>query len=176
MPVITIVMSFDPDGWDGPVSLCEMMPDIDPRAEKFVQDYRINVIDPKELADEEIDLFTTEMREVVRAVNCSNDKERYRKAVVEDARFKRIHRDTAQLINTVTNLKLEIENEKEEVNMCKAMEELMEDSRAEGRKEGRSTDVRNLLEHFSAEQVATFLKMPLGEVQKIASNTNAASI
>ena len=45
--------------------------------------------------------------------------------------------DAVRVIRTVTNTPVEIQKEAEEVNMCKAIEEMMEDSRQEGRKEGQ---------------------------------------
>ncbi len=168
-PVITIVMSFDTEGWRGPGSIREMLPELGGRLADFVSDYRINLIDPKALSDEEIDMFRTEMCEVARAVNCSSDKERYSRAVIGDGRFKCLHRGTAELINAVANLKIEIEDEgKEEVNMCKAMQELIEDGRNEGRIEGRIGDIRLLLKRLSEEQVAEYLEISIDEVRTAA--------
>ena len=39
-----------------------------------------------------------------------------------------------------------INGEEEEYNMCQALEELMEDNRNEGRREGRKIVVRNMLD------------------------------
>ena len=39
-----------------------------------------------------------------------------------------------------------INGEEEEYNMCQALEELMEDNRNEGRREGRKTVVKNMLD------------------------------
>ena len=51
-------------------------------------------------------------------------KEKYSRAVIGDERFRRLRSGTAELINAVANLKIEIEDDgKEEVDMCKAMRE-----------------------------------------------------
>ena len=52
MPVITLVMHFGADAWDGPRSLCEMMNVGDPALAGFIQDYRILLIDPAGLKEE----------------------------------------------------------------------------------------------------------------------------
>ena len=44
--------------------------------------------------------------------------------------------DAVRVIRTVTNTPVEIQEEAEEVNMCKAIEEMMEDSRQEGEVSG----------------------------------------
>ena len=48
----------------------------------------------------------------------------------------RLDADAARVIRTVTNTPVEIREEEEEVDMCKAIEEMMEDSRQEGEASG----------------------------------------
>ena len=50
-----------------------------------------------------------------------------------------------RVIRTVTNTPVEISEEAEEVNMCKAIEEMMEDSRQEGRQEGEVSGALHIL-------------------------------
>ena len=52
--------------------------------------------------------------------------------------------------------------------MCKAMEELIEDGRNDGRKEGRASDIRLFLKRFSEEQVAEYLEISIDEVREAA--------
>ena len=49
--------------------------------------------------------------------------------------------DAVRVIRAVTNTPVEIPEEKEEVNMCKAIEEMMEDSRQEGIRKGKQEAV-----------------------------------
>ena len=51
-PVITLVIHFGAKEWDGPLSLHEMMEAKDPEILKYVQDYRIHLIDPSKLTEE----------------------------------------------------------------------------------------------------------------------------
>ena len=59
LPVITLVVFFSADEWDGPMTLHEMLSVSDKKLLSFVSDYRINLIAPGSMADEEIARFTT---------------------------------------------------------------------------------------------------------------------
>ena len=50
--------------------------------------------------------------------------------------------DAARVIQTITNTPVKIQEEEEEVDMCKGIEELMEKSRAEGVQMGRAEGVQ----------------------------------
>ena len=56
-PVVTLVIHFGAEEWDGPKSLHEMMGIGNPELLKYVQDYRIHLIDPFRLTDEELEKF-----------------------------------------------------------------------------------------------------------------------
>ena len=53
--------------------------------------------------------------------------------------------DNATMLQKKDKYKTE-NGEEEEYNMCQALEELMEDNRNEGRREGRKTVVKNMLD------------------------------
>ena len=51
IPVVTITLYLGTKNWDGPRSLVEMMPHIDKRFRPFINDYRINLLNPLEITD-----------------------------------------------------------------------------------------------------------------------------
>lgn len=53
--------------------------------------------------------------------------------------------DAVRVIRAVTNTPVEIPEEKEEVNMCKAIEDMMEDSRQEGIRKGRQEGIQEAI-------------------------------
>lgn len=63
-PVITLVVHFGTEKWDGPLSLHEMMAIKDERLLRFVQDYKIHLIDPVGLTPDELNQFSTSLRKV----------------------------------------------------------------------------------------------------------------
>lgn len=133
-PVITLVIHFGADEWDGPLSLHEMIDFNDPRLMKFVSDYTVHLIDPARLSDDELLKFSTSLREVLQYIKYSNDKVKLLDITNDNPRML-LDIDAAQVIGAVTDTPVNVYEENEEVNMCQAIRELMEDARAEGRAE-----------------------------------------
>ena len=144
IPVITLVIHFGAEEWDGPASLHEMMEIGNPELLKYVQDYRIHLIDPSRLTEEELGKFSTSLREVLGYIKYSGDKKQLHSFTDNNPRMT-MEADAVRVIRTVTNTPVEIQEEAEEVNMCKAIEEMMEDSRQEGRKEGEASGALHIL-------------------------------
>lgn len=61
------------------------------------------------MSDEEIDLFHSNLREVMLYIKYSEDKERLAELVMGDERFKTMDKKAARVINSVTGSKLELE-------------------------------------------------------------------
>ena len=135
-PVITLVIHFGADEWDGPLSLHEMIAFEDPTLMKFVPNYPVHLIDPAQLADDEILKFSTSLREVLQYIKYSKDKVKLLDITSDNPRMW-IDTDAAHVISAVTDTPFYIPEEAKEVNMCQAIRELMEDSKIEGITEGR---------------------------------------
>jgi hypothetical protein len=136
IPVITLVIYFGSDEWDAPRSIYEMFSVKDTRALKYAQNYSINLIEPASIQDEDFSKLHTELSQVLRYIKYSSDKKKLKEIVNKDDVYKNISRRTANMINIVTGSKLVIDNGKEKVDMCKAIQEMREDARLEGRNEG----------------------------------------
>ena len=65
-PVITLVIHFGAEEWDGPLSLHEMMSVSDIEILSFVENYRIHLIDPAKLTEEQLNKFSTRDRKSTR--------------------------------------------------------------------------------------------------------------
>ena len=137
LPVITVVVYFGSETWDGPMSLSEMYTDCDADLLNYAAEYHINLITPKGLTDSEIDGFQTSMREIMRYIKYANDREMLDKVLNTEQRFKNLERSAAEIINAATNSKIKLEQGKETVDMCLAIQEMREESRNKGRDEGR---------------------------------------
>ena len=136
IPVITLVIHFGAEEWDGPMTLHEMMEIGNPELLKYVQDYRIHLTDPSRLTEEELEKFSTSLREVLGYIKYSTNGKQILDFAENNPRMM-MDADAARVIRTITNTPVEIPEKEERVDMCKGIEELMEDSRQEGRKEGR---------------------------------------
>ena len=135
-PVITLVLYFGVDKWDGARSIHEMLATQDPALLQFVPDYRINLIEPAGIAPEELDKFSTSLGEVLGYIKYSNNKDKLISFVTSKPDTV-IDTDAARVINAMTKTHIDITDGEKEVNMCKAIEDLINDNKAEGRLEGK---------------------------------------
>ena len=134
-PVITLMVHFGADPWDGATSLHEMM-DL-PREEMraFIQDYKSHLIDPAAIEPEELEKFSSSLREVLGCIKYSNDKEKLSSFIKNNTRMT-LEINAARVIQAITKVTVDLSEETEDVDMCKAIEDMMQDSRAEGLAEG----------------------------------------
>ena len=136
-PVITLVVHFGADEWDGPLSLREMMDVKDPDILRMIPDYRIPLIDPARMNWDDLSKLNTSLREVMGYIKYSKDSEKLMAFLGGSARVW-IERNAAQVIKAITKTPIEIPEGDEEINMCEAIEKMMSDSKSLGRAEGKT--------------------------------------
>ena len=83
---------------------------------------------------EQLELFQTSLREVLGCIKYAKDKERLKEYITENTRMY-MENAAAQVIKVITNTPITI-SEEEEIDMCQAVDEMIEDGREEGRMEG----------------------------------------
>ncbi len=136
IPVITLVIFWGAEKWDAPLSLREMYATTDEAVIKYSPDYKINLIAPEQMTEEEIGEFTTSLKEVMLYIKYSRDKTKLQEVTQADEGFKNLDRQAAEVINVTTNSRLKYPEGKERIDMCVAIEEMIMDSRIEGEVEG----------------------------------------
>ncbi|MDO5383226.1 MAG: transposase [Eubacteriales bacterium] len=163
VPVITLVIFFSSEKWEGPLSLHDMFSIQNEKILSLVPNYRVNFIAPASMTEEEIDKFRSSLREVMLYIKHSKDKEKLISLVSADERFKNLDRKAVEVITEVTHTRLKFGNEEndekeEKCNMCKAIDDLCEEVADNTRLEA----IRNLMESLesSAEQAMQMLKIP----------------
>lgn len=139
-PVITLVLHFGANPWDGATSLHEMMGFPLEEMRTFIQDYKIHLIDPAALEPDELEKFSTSLREVLGCIKYSKDKEKLSSFIRNNTRMM-LEINAARVIQAITNITLDLSEEVEEVDMCKAIDDMMQDSREEGKAEGRTEGI-----------------------------------
>lgn len=90
LPVITLVVYFGANKWDAPICLHDMLAVKDPEILSFVPDYKINLITPEGMSPDEIDKFSSNLREVMLFIKYSKDKIKLHQLVTSDDRFKEL--------------------------------------------------------------------------------------
>ena len=142
LPVITLVIYFSPDKWDGPVCLHEMLAVTNEKLLRFIPDYKINLITPEGLDKEQMERFQTSLREVLLFTKYSKDKEKLYNLVKNDIRFHRIDKKAGRVINAVTGARINMDESGETIDMCKAIQDLQDEAMQAGIKKGIQTGIQ----------------------------------
>ena len=138
IPVITLVVFFGNTEWDGPMTIHEMLNTQDRQILNLVQDYKIHLVAPSGIADDDFTKFRTDLGPVLQFIKYSDDKDKLDEATKSIDRFRRMDPESVGLINAVTGSDLKIVvNEEGKVDVCTAIDEMRKESRNKGRIEGR---------------------------------------
>ena len=151
--------------WDAPVTLRDMLADMDARLATLVDDCNINLFSIIDLV--KIPEFKTELKQVVSVLNARNSGNEMNDLIATDEVYKHLDRDTARILSAFTSLKMPRKNKEGEYNMCKAVMEIQKKSETEA----RIRDIRNLMENvkWSAEQAMKALGIPESDYKKYMS-------
>lgn len=134
LPVITLVIHFGAEEWDGPTSLREMFGETETSLTEFIQDYKIHLIDPARLTDEELKKFHTSLGDVLGCIKHSKSKEELKTYLVGNSMMA-LEIDAIQVLQTLTGMPVETEKGEEKMELCKALQEWSDEERSEGRQE-----------------------------------------
>ena len=129
IPVITLVIYWGSDDWDAPRSLYEMLCETDLDTLQFVSDYHLNLIVPKEIKD--FSMFQSEIGKVLEFINASEDVEKMKEILEENKQYYlHMDMDSARMIEEFGNTKIDIDRHEgeEEINMCKAIDDMIQEA------------------------------------------------
>ena len=135
-PVITLVINFGGKKWDAPLSLREMYGEQPEKVLPFIQDYRVFMIDPMEMSDNDLQKLNSSLREVLAYIKYQRDKAQMEKLLNEDSKFSCLETNAALVINAMTNAGIAIDPNKEVVNMCEAIRQMVDEGIMLGEKRG----------------------------------------
>lgn len=153
IPVVTIVVYYGKEKWDAPLSLRDMYDDMPPEVLALTPDYRYVLIEPETMDTEELEKAYSDLQQVLKFIRVSSDKKAMAALVSTDERFRSLDRDAAITIREATGAKFEIQ-EKGDINVCKAIQDMQDDARKEGLQEGvrrGEEKLTQLFQFFQAE-------------------------
>jgi len=101
---------------------------------KYVQDYKIHLIQPYGISDKYLQKFQSSLREVLGCIKYSKDKEKLWNFMKDNPRMN-MEVEAARVIEAINHVPIRLEKGAEQFDMCKAIEEMIEDGRQEGREE-----------------------------------------
>ncbi|MFI3212618.1 MAG: Rpn family recombination-promoting nuclease/putative transposase [Eubacteriales bacterium] len=135
-PIITIVIYYGKNPWDGPRSLTEMMPSLPEPVKNFISDYKMNLV---EVLEKDSDHFHQEDVKLLFAYTqafIKKDKEK-----VEELNHKyNIKKDVVYMIGKIvdgTNLLKIREEDEGESNMCEYLQDIWDEGWLKGELDGR---------------------------------------
>ncbi|MCM1244615.1 MAG: Rpn family recombination-promoting nuclease/putative transposase [Roseburia sp.] len=141
IPVVTIVLYHGKEKWNAPRSLSEMLEvdsypkEIQDVLRSCCNDFRINLVDVNQLASS--DAFVTDLKEVFGFLMRQNDREALRNYVDDHEEFTHLRQDAYDVIASLSGtrgfvIKKQTVKAKGEMNMCLAIDEMVQDGVEKG--------------------------------------------
>ena len=106
IPIITLVIYFGDNRWDGPKSLHEILDFNDNSLKEFVPDYKLNIISPYDMDEEEFEHFNTDFGMALKIIK--HQKEDV-PAIIDCNRDRPISLETATFLNNIIKMDLEFD-------------------------------------------------------------------
>lgn len=158
IPVYTLCLYHGEDKWDGPRSLKDMVDFGDDKdgMSRYFSDYPLHLYCLNE--QENFEIFNTEIKSVFNVMKFRKDKKRL-VSELKKSEFQRIDLETLEVISVALDAPqiwndrekyIQKEGEKEEINMCPALQEWAEEERSIGMAEGMAESVLELLGELGA--------------------------
>ena len=165
LPVITLVMYWSADEWKAPMTLHEMFSVNDRSILKFVPDYKINLVAPYNMSDEDFEKFETTLAKALKFIKYSKDDLALQNVLDNDKVYENIDRETAELIRDVTNSEMEFE-EGQVINVCLAEQNMKKKAVRESAIETAKVLIN--MGKNTVEEISKATKLPIDEIRKLA--------
>lgn len=171
MPVVTLVIYWDAKPWDGARSIHEMFQNRDSKVLALVPDYKINLIEPATMPDEDFDKFSTTLKEVLAFIKYSRDADKLKDVINTDDNFRHLGRIEVDVLNACTRTELPMNENEEVLDVCEAIQTLNQRAEEKGRMETLTQNIKNLMETmgWTAEQTMDNMKVSEGDRKLLTS-------
>lgn len=144
-PVVTLVLYYGKEEWNGSLELYDMFGFEDEAdrkfIERFVNNYKVNIVDVSKIED--LSIYQSDLKEVFGLIKCRNDKNKLLRYINDNRKFfETVDYETVNAIGAMldggekyTEMFKNMGKE-EETNMCQALEDLWSDGVKEGEARG----------------------------------------
>ena len=112
--------------------------------EQFINDYRINLLNPLEITD--FSKFKTGLKPLFEVLKNASDEGKLNDLITKDEIFTRVDVETVAAINLFAGTDIKYDEKEEVVNMCKAWDDHKKRGIQEGMKQGRCLEVYSLVQ------------------------------
>ena len=140
-PVFIVVLNMSEGEWKGPTILEDYFSKEDLELlGPLMVNVRMLVIDPYTMEEDEFDSLKTDLELILKIIKYKSDKNAFCSYISSEERFKKLDEVTAKLVAELINVDMDGEDD----NVCKAIEDLINDSKEEGRIEGEVNAIYKL--------------------------------
>ena len=112
---------------------------------QYVPDYKISLMAPEQITDDEIKEFQTSLKEVMLYIKYFKNKAKLLEIARDNPDFLSMDRQAAEMINATTKSNVKYPEGKEKVNMCLAIKEMQNENRLEGEIKGAVKTCKNFI-------------------------------
>ncbi|MCD8075189.1 MAG: Rpn family recombination-promoting nuclease/putative transposase [Lachnospiraceae bacterium] len=128
VPVYTLVVYWGSGEWDAPRSLFEMLDVKDERDYYGLNDWKINLIIPEELTDEDAaQKFNSDLGKALIYIKNMGKPDKIEQ-LSTDERFRLLKTDTVLMLNEIMNADFQVQRKDKVTDMCYAIEKIREDA------------------------------------------------
>ncbi|MCD8346932.1 MAG: Rpn family recombination-promoting nuclease/putative transposase [Lachnospiraceae bacterium] len=151
IPCITLVVYWGTEPWQGPLRLSDMF--MESPWTQYASDYQMHLLDVQRINDAELNSYGDELKVVFGFVKYARNKKQLKDFISQNEKaFSNVSSTVVDAIAELTHSKelacikpiyTADSQEGRNINMCQALREWMEDSKEEGRIEGRMEEQVN---------------------------------
>ncbi len=141
-PVITIVVYYGSEPWDASTDLYGLLPDGCEELYPLIDNYHLKVLEASALSDEELAGFQSSLREVMTFIKYAGDSIKLTEAVNRNENFRNMDILAAKVVKSVTGNTMKIDESKEEMDMCKALQDMVSEAETRGILIGEQKGIR----------------------------------
>lgn len=128
LPVVTLVIYFDSKEWNGPLSIHEMFGKQDARVLALVPDYKINLLVPALIKDNDFEKFQSSLKEVLLFIKYAGDKDKLKEVLYADKSFRHLGRNEVDVLNACVGAKIMVNEGEEAIDVCLAIQQMNEEA------------------------------------------------
>ena len=178
MPIITLVLNISGEKWDGCQSIHELLSVKKEQILRYVPDYRLNLLSPDLLTEEEFDKFRTGLGAAMQFIKHQNDEDM---SWMENKGSLNVDRATADFLQAATGTRFEIDENDEVIDMCKAWKNSMAQAKANGKAESKaeeqtSTALDMLKDNEPMEKIIKYSHLSKERIEELALQLNNGTI
>ena len=166
-PVITLVIYYSHKRWTGKKNLYSMLEIKDNNLKKYISNYKLNIIEPYRMEESDFNKLNNDLGLLFEFIKNSGDKDKLIEHVVKNDKYRKVRKETVELINAVTNANINVE-EKDVIDMCKAIEDLKAEGKVEGKTEAIQENIKTMNKNgFDIDTIAKALSLDINYVKKV---------